>query len=528
MSSPAMNGFLPEEGRARGAHPVAIVSQRLWRRISEAAPLHTPGDTRVRINSQDYTVIGVVSDDAARMARVLRVDVFVPAVMEGTVRQGPHHLDDRSSRQFLTVARLKPAVTLDRAQAGCDVIANRLAQAHPESWKNDDLETGLKVVPEAEARVPLEIGDNTLGLAAILFVVVGLVLLIACANLANFLLARAMTRRQEIGVRLALGATHAALIRQLLTENFLLALLGALGGLVSCSAAMKFISGFQPPSSIPLALDAQVDWPTLIFTMLLALVTTLLFGFVPALQATRVDLTSALKEKEIIFGHRLFSFRNLLIIGQVTASLILLAGAGLFLRHLIQGQRVQLGFEPDRVALLAVNLQTDGYSEARGRQFYDEAIERLRAMPGVESADVTDIVPLGMDARKRQVAPEGREAAVSIAWVCAVGPRYLEIMSIPVLRGRNFTDADRPGASRVAMINEALAAVMWPGQNPIGQRMGAGNEFLVCGEPVLRREHDGSDNVHRDRDAAHGGGTARLLPGGAAGDESGSDGGVAI
>ena len=465
--------FSPAENQTPGAHPVAVISESLWRR--QFAGDRDLTSKKIWLNNASYTVVGVVPESAARMVAVIKVDVFVPAMMQGVVGQGRDYLSERGNKEFMVVGRLRPGVTPLQAQSRFNVLASQLARQYPEVWTDQGRVRPLTVVPQSQTQLPFELRGYVVGFVALLLCVVGAVLLIACANIANFLLARASARRREMAVRLALGASRWKVIRQLLTESLLLSLAGGAMGLLVAIWAADLFAAFVPSLGVPLALDLRLDHRVLAFNLAVTLATAVVFGLAPALQASRPDVVQGLREGEdaLLFGRRRFSLRNVLVVGQVAASLVLLLCAGMFLRSLGKLHSIELGFNHDNMALFSVDLALQGYSSERSRAFYDQAIERIQHLPGVATVEAARRVPIGMSKVGQQFVPEGQQGKPEETYFGfnIVGPRYFETMEIPILRGREFTAQDREGAGRVAIINQTMAERFWPGQDPIGKRL---------------------------------------------------------
>ncbi|MFN2531803.1 MAG: ADOP family duplicated permease, partial [Pyrinomonadaceae bacterium] len=305
------------------------------------------------------------------------------------------------------------------------------------------------------------------------------VLLIACANVANLLMARAATRRKEIAVRLALGATRGRLIRQLLTESVLLALVGATAGLLLAYWINQLLMAFKPPFPPPFnfSLDLSFDIRTFAFTFLLAIATGMIFGLVPALQASRPDVFPALKDESNAEGQgvRWLNLRSALVITQVALSLALLISTGLFLRTLRYARQIDLGFRPDQVLEVSFNLRLQGYDEAKGREFYRWMVERLEGLPGVQTASVANLLPLGFMWLSTPVVPEDREVPPDeriFAGSVSVGSQYFETIGTPLLRGRDFTAQDTIKSPQVAIVSEKLARRLWPEIKQPGEALG--------------------------------------------------------
>ena len=312
---------------------------------------------------------------------------------------------------------------------------------------------------------------------AMLAVLVTLVLLIACANVANLMLARAIARQREIGIRLALGARRPRLVRQLLTESILLSLIGAAGGFALASAATLAISRFNLPLPLPVQFDFAPDARVFAFTAALAVVTGVIFGLAPALRATRPDLVVTLKEQTTAFGSfRRLGMRNLLVVVQVALSLVLLAGAGLFLRSLQKASSIDIGMRPDHVLLMAANPKLSQYSPERTRQYLVQLRARVSALPGVRSVSYLDSIPLSMGGSASDFQAEGvKDAKPANTDIYFAGTRLFETIGIPLLRGRDF---GKPGDAASVILNEHAAERLFPGADPIGRRVGQRRQDL--------------------------------------------------
>jgi macrolide transport system ATP-binding/permease protein len=478
-------GFLPEENSTTGSSFVAVISEDLWRQ--EFGGTRAFAGKTVWLNNAGYSVIGVVPERASRMAVVAKIDVFVPAMMEGVIGGDPHFLSDRGNKEFMVVGRVRKEATLSQAQAQFNVIAAHLQKQYPETWTEDGHAHPLTMVPATA--VPFELRGMVIGFAGLLMGAVGSVLLVACSNVASFLLARATMRRKEISVRLALGASRWRLVQQLVTESSLLALLGGTVGFLVAAWAKNLLSAFAPNIGVPLVIDLSLDYRVLGFSILVTLLTTLAFGLAPALQATRPDVVEGLKEGEQIqtTGLRRTRLRNGLMVTQVAGSLVLLMCAGMFLSSLDKLNSVNLGFNSNNLALLSVDLGMEGYSPERSRAFITQAISRLEGVPGSEAVAVAARVPMGLSRLSDQMLPEGSDVRGEQrpVWVGSnsVGSGYFEAMGIPLLRGRVFTQQDCDGVPRVAVVNDTLASLYWPNQDPVGKRIRepGGKSFEVVG-----------------------------------------------
>jgi macrolide transport system ATP-binding/permease protein len=473
--------FLPEEDATPGTHPVALLSYRCWQQRFGRDPKVI--GRSLKLNGIHFTVIGVAPERLKGSFPALAVDFWVPMQMSDAMDRTPQ-LGERGSRSLFLKARLKPGVTLDKAQTQFTALAGRLRAAFPE----DDKDLEITLVRTCDVVFNPAIDGPVIGVAGLLMGIVGLVLLIACSNIANLLLVRASERRKEIAVRLAIGAGRGRLIRQLLTESVLLALLGGAVGLLFALWTTRLIVAFRPPLAIPLTLDVALDAKVLAFTLGLALLTGLLCGVAPALQASRPDLVGTLRDDTAGPGrrYRRLGLRNLLVILQVAVSTVLLIGAGLFLRSLGNASSIDPGFRLRKgvEAQLVVGLGGT-YTDAQARLFYQRLLEKARALPGVRSAAYADHLPLALSIHTSRAELEGkpmRQEDRPETDRSSVGPGYFETLGIPVLQGRAFTERDSlgvlqtPAAPKAAIVNEKAAALFWPGEAPLGKRLRFGGE----------------------------------------------------
>jgi predicted permease len=471
--------FLPEEDRTPGTHPVVVLSHRLWQtQFGGAADL--VGKT-VRLNNQNFTVVGVAPRNFTGTNLLAPVDAWVPMMMYAQVFTGPlrEYFNDRRALLLNVTGRLKPNVSQAQAEESLKTLARGLEQQFP----RDNEKRSVALVPLPQTAINPNLRDNFVRAGALLMSVVGLVLLIACANVANLLLARALGRRREIAIRLALGAGRGRLIRQLLTESLLLALLGGGLGLLCAVWARSVLWSFRPPFLEDTHLDISLNAAVLGFTLLISLLTGALFGLAPALRATRADLVTDLKDKSAQQQRERhgLNLRNALVVTQVALSMVALCGAGLFLRSLQNAQRLDPGFETEKLALLSFNIGTLGYNEAQGQEFYRRALERAQSVPGVRVAAISSNGPFG-GGFQRSVTPEGETLPPGSRGILTttnnIGPQYLEALGMRLRSGRQFTEMDQPESPHVAIVNEAAARRFWPGQDVIGKRFRFyGDEF---------------------------------------------------
>jgi predicted permease len=502
--------FLPEEDRTPGAYPVVVVSHSFWQSRFNSDP-SLIGQTIV-LNSRRFTVVGIAPAGFDGESPPMKVSLWIPVMMTSTMRWEPGEarqdpLSNRQNENFGAIGRLKQDVSITQAQAALETINRQLEQAKPpppERRINPNDDRSLRLLsPQGIMLGPIRemaVTSSRLAGATVLTV-----LLIACANVANLLMVRALRRRKEVAVRLALGATRGRLIRQLLTESVLLALVGATAGLFLAYWINQLLMAFKPPFPPPFtfALDLSFDIRTFAFTFLLAIATGVIFGLVPALQASRPDVLPALKDESNAEGPRVrwLNLRNALVVTQVALSLALLISTGLFLRTLRYAQQIDLGFKPDQVLQVSFNLRLQGYNEAKGREFYRQIVERLESLPGVQTASVTNLLPLGFIWLSTPVVPEDREVPPNervFAGNVSVGSQYFETIGTPLLRGRGFTAQDTIKSPQVAIVSERLARRLWPEiKEPgeaLGKRLRVGRSDLVSCE-VIGVAKDSRNNI---------------------------------
>lgn len=461
--------FLPEEEAEPGAHAVVVLSDALWRERFAARPDIV--GRAILLNGRSFTVVGVAPRGFRGVFRGFGADMWIPLAAEPILIPRTDTLTNRGDRSLFALGRLRPGATRAQAQAQLAAVAAEHYQAHREAWSDrEGNPRKVSVLSERESRIFPMVRTPVLGFLGLLQVIVGLVLLAACANLASLLLARASTRGREIAVRLAVGAGRGRLVRQLLTESVMLSLLAGVVGLLLAFWAIDLLMAMRPPFPVPLALEVQPDLRVLLFTLLLSVATGVLFGLAPALQATRPDLLAVLKDESSSGpGGARARLRDAFLVAQVALSLLLLIGSGLFLRGLHQATKIDPGFRPEGLVLASLDLGSHGYADADGAVFYARLLDELRARPGVSGATLTSDVPLDLGNRSRGFSlGGGREEALEEG--CAnVGPDFFEVMGIPLVRGRGITAEDRESTQRVAVVNETFARRFWPGEDPLGR-----------------------------------------------------------
>ncbi len=470
-------GFLPEEDRAPGEHPVCVLNYNFWRKHFQSDP-NIAGKS-IQINSHPFTIVGVAPHGfiGTRLFTFIP-DVWVPLAMQQTIApEYGNYRDGRDKRWIELRGRLKPGVTREQATAAMNVVARQLARQYPQT--NQDIRVNM--VPGGTRTQPVFVALGLISATtAIMFGAVGLVLLIACTNVANLMLARAAGRAREMAIRVAVGATRVRLVRQLLTESLLLSLLGAALGIVLALGFNNLLSGFYPTldfQTADLEYEMQVDPRMFIFSFLLSLVTTILFGLAPALRASKVDQAAAMKGANAapIGGLPGLTRGNALVMAQVALSCVLLVSGGLFLRSMQFAHNVSPGFDRTGLEMFSVDLGLQGYDEQRGRQFQKALLQRLGSLPKVESVSLAYPLPLDAYDESTSVRVEGyvprSGKEENISGLSRVGPRYFETMGTRLVAGRGIDERDTESSPPVAVINETMARRYWqPDGNALGRR----------------------------------------------------------
>jgi predicted permease len=473
--------FMPDEDTKPNGNDVAVLSYAVWANKlgSDPAIIGKP----LIFDARPYTVIGIAPRGFRGTITFFSSEqVWIPTSMKDQVLGGKAK-DFFNDRRFLTVGtigRLKPGVEMSAAEASLRTMATHLETEFPK----DNGGRSVALSPLADAAVGVNDHKRIALAGAMMMGVVGLVLLIACVNLANLLLAQGARRQKEISLRAALGAGRTRIVRQMLTESMLLSLAGGAVGLAIAYAGRSILWSFRPPfiedSGIDLALDSHV----LLFTLGVAIVTGFIFGLVPAVKASRPDLMETLNAggRGGTIGWQRDPLRSLLVIGEMALALITLVGAGLFLHSMQNAQKIDLGFESENLLAMNFDLGALHYEEGRGQQFYRAAIEKVKNSPGVASVSIASNQPIG-GGFARTVFPEGRDEASgyrgTLTTVDDITPGYFETLRIPILRGRAFTDVDRK-ETVVAIASEAMVKQYWPNEDGLGKR------FHFFGDPTLR------------------------------------------
>jgi predicted permease len=495
--------FTPEDDGAPGAHPVVVLSHDYWIRRFAGEPGVL--NVKVAINGHPMVVIGVAPAGFRGVLSGESPDLFVPIAMKREVTPTWDGLTDRRTRWLNILARLEPGVSAARAQAAMATIyrpalESELKQYPVRSKRAEQLILGQKLEVQPAAQGINQLRQQWEKPLIALMALVGLVLLIACANVANLLLARAASRRREMAIRLALGAGRGSLLRQLLIESLVLALAGGLLGLLVSVWTTSALLRILPAGATGGWIAATLDIRLLVFTLALSTFTGLLFGLAPALQASRSEVASSLREQRTALGSTgAARFRRMLVVAQLALSLLLLVGAGLFARSLFNLLRVDPGFRTERLLTFAVDPSLNGYTEERGFVFYRDLQERLARLPGVVAVGAASPGPLTHNNRGSNITVEGYQAREDEDMDVsrhAVAPGYFRALGTPVVRGREVEERDLTSAGKVVVVNEAFVKRFFGGANPLGRHM----MFGASSHPNLDREIVGvvRDFKHND------------------------------
>jgi predicted permease len=455
----------PEDDVKRGGHPLAVISYNCWQRRFGGDP--DIAGQHVKIGGLDYTIIGVTPQAFIGTELVYTPELFVPMAMAQQLEQS-NWMDHRGDWNAFAIGRLKPGVSMKGAERAINTIAGELAREYPKE------DAGISIVLSPPGMAGNFLRGAITGFSAVLMSVAGMVLLIACVNLAGMLLARAVDRRKETAIRLALGASRGQLLRALFVESLMLSAAGGVAGIALAYWMIELVNVWRPPVDVPVIPHVDLDVRVMVFTAAISLISTVLFGMVPALQATRAGLAGAIKNDAPAEGLRRLNLRDVLVGVQVALSVVLLIGSILVVRSLQHALSMNLGFEPQHAAVLSFDLASQGYDEERGRQFQRRLLQRVRSMAGIEAAGTVDGLPLTMNISNSSVyvegQPEPRPGEVPLANMYNISPGYLRAIKTRLVAGRDFDERDKQSSTLVGLVNEALVRQLLPGQDPIGAR----------------------------------------------------------
>ncbi|HLH00211.1 MAG TPA: ABC transporter permease [Bryobacteraceae bacterium] len=458
-------GFTPEDDQRSSPHPVIVLSYSSWQNRFGGDP-NVIGK-QVKLNGLNYNIVGVAPKGFFGTEILLAPEFWVPMAMEPQIEPGnTPWLDRRATHNIWALGRLRPGVTAQQAAADLKAIAADLGRIHRE----DD---GMRIQLSRPGLFGSFLRGPVVGFASVLVGVAGLVLLIACVNIAGMLLARATERRREVSICLAIGAARSRLVGQLLTESLLLSLAGGAAGVLLAIWILKALAGIQLPIDLPGTTELPFDTSVFLFSAAVCILTTLLFGLAPAIQAVRIDLVSALKN-QISDRFRRIQTKDLLVAAQVTLAVILLVGTVLVVRSLQRAITIDVGFNPHHAAAVSFDLGLNGYDEQRGRAFERRLMDQLASLAGIESYALADWLPLGLAQSNSTIYAEGKPvpkfADAPMATFYSVSPGYFRTMQTRLVAGRDFDIHDTRDSTRVAIVNEAFARRLFPGEDALGKR----------------------------------------------------------
>ncbi len=457
----------PEDDQVRGGHPVMVLTYNGWQTRFGGDP-NIIG-AKIQVNGREFTVLGITAKGFFGTELMMTPDIYFSMAMQKDLWAGEDLQERRSARNFFAVGRVKPGISMPQAESALNGIGQNLAREYPEE------DGGMQIVLSPPGLVGAYVRKPFIGFVAVMFGVSCLVLLVACVNLASMLLARASDKRKETAIRLALGAGRGVLIRQLLTENLMVALAGGAGGALLAVWIMRGLAAWHPPVDIPMVLNVPVDLRVFLFALVVSAVTVLLFGLLPALQSTKTDLVPALKNEAASPRLRYWHLRDYMVAAQVCLSVLLLFCAVLVVKSLQRSLNAPLGFELPGLATMSFDLNMQGYDEPRGREFERRVLEKVRQLPGVESAALVDNIPLSPTVAWGGIYIEGkpipkRASDVPNAYAFTISPDYFHTMRTRLISGREFDARDKPGGRRVAVVNSTFSARLLDGGNPLGRR----------------------------------------------------------
>lgn len=472
---PAHGRFTRAEEEASGSAPAIVLSHAYWKRRFGGDPALV--GRPISLNGKTFTVIGVTPESFTGLAWAMAVSGFVPSgSMDALMPDGEAMRKNRGAPMFRLMGRLAPDRSVENARAEIEVAAARLAAAYPAEHKG----SRAVVIPENRARPDPAISGFLPVFAAVFVAMVALVLLIACANVANLMFARALSRQRDLVIRSALGASRFRLVRLQIVESLVLAAAAGVLGIVLAQWAGQLLTGLMPSGDIPINEQREWDWRVYVFTFVVSAIAGIATGLWPARTATRFNLAGSLKEGTAGAGAARHWLRNLLVIGQVTMSFVVLASAGLFVHSLRQMQGLSLGFKPDGLVMMSLDLALQQYDDVRGLRFLETLAARTEALPGVQGASFTTHVPFDYSMRLRDVTVDGgvpgsKDGFAAIAFA-EVGEGYFGTVQATLHSGRTFTNHDDADSQRVAIVNETMAKQLWPNEDALGRRFRTGRD----------------------------------------------------
>jgi len=461
----------PSDDLHPGAHPVAVISYSCWQQRFGGDP--AIAGRSANLNGMRFTILGVTPRGFIGTELFFAPEAYFPMMMEQQI-EGASYFDTRDAHNFFSVGRRKPGVSMAQAEAGINAIGRQLSEEFPKT------DAGMKMVLSVPGLAGGYLRGPVVGFAAALFGVSCLVLLVACTNIATMLLARAVDQRKQTAIRLALGAARGRLIRQLLTESLMVALAGGAAGAILAQWMVDALRSWRPPFDFPLVVTAPLDWRVFLFTLIISAAATLLFGLVPAVQATKADLLSALKSDAISERFRHWQLRDYLVGAQVALSVLLMVCSVLVVRSLQRVLQAPIGYQPAGAVAASFDLNIQGYDETRGREFEQRLLEKVRSLPGIESAALANYLPLTLDTSSDGIQVEGqpklKPTEMPLANSFVVSSDYFRTMRSSLLMGREFDARDKKGAKPVAVVNQAFARKILRSDQPLGMRFSVSSD----------------------------------------------------
>ena len=473
-------GFVPEEEQQRAGATVAVISYSVWQ--SHFALDRLVVGKTIQINRHSYTIIGVTPRQFRGCKTGLRTDIWIPLTMDQAV-WGSNRPDDRGTFWLNVLGKLRPGITDRQAEAELNLLMQGIAERFPEAHRDSPNQITLDPL----WRSPFGVNGYLYKVLPMLVGLAAVLLLLACANVANLLLVRSVARRREIAIRLSMGATRGQLVRQLLVESLMLSLSGGILAILMTIWTAHSLAAFFPPTTLPLTHDAHLDQRVLLGTTAVSILTALIFGILPAIRSSSLPVQAVLKEEanNVSLSFHKSRLSSSLVIAQISLSLLLLVCAGLFTRSLQKAQQSDPGFEPNHVLLASYELSPAGYSRTTSVTFNRGVLAKVAALPGVEAVTLADFSPLSFSIHTEYLQLQGyvpqphESMEISRA---IVGPNYFHTMKTSLMSGRDFTDGDAPESQRVAIVNQALADRYWPGEDAIGKQASDGNQrFTIVG-----------------------------------------------
>jgi predicted permease len=478
MHLPLGRGFLPAEGEQAGMAPVAVISYRLWQ--GRFGGSNTILGRTININRHPFLIVGVTPPSFEGAQTGVSEDIWVPLIMQEQLVPNGNLLKDRSFEWLFLIGRQEPGISIRQAEGEAGLLRKHIAEQFPEAHGDGQYQVSIYPL----WRAPYGANRVLFNLLPMLMGITGLILLLACTNVANLLLVRSVTRRREVAIRLSVGATRWVLARQFLVESLLLSLVGGLLAMVLTLWTSGTLTKILALTGLPLAFNVRPNLTVIFVTFAISVITGIVFGTIPAIRSSKLAPTTMLKEQasSTSVGFRKAPLSTGLVVAQLALSLLLLNCAGLFIRSIINAQHFDPGFNRNHVLLASFDLSSEAYQQNDAVEFQRQILGKLKTIPGIQSVTLSTPVPLGVGWEFASVAPEGYVPDLNesmAAGLYNVGPDYFRTLEIPLLAGREFTTLDSMTSQPVAVVNQALTERYWPRQDPIGKRLVIRNRSYV-------------------------------------------------